>query len=1205
MLRGGWILRQTATRTRQQSPTVVGAIRTPGLIRSRQASLHSSITANPNANPSRQLLNGSSRIRSQARSISILPSDKDDDNNKKDDTTNKKDDTTTKLQPASILPDLKKKKSTDNDSKNETGKRPNRRKSKRQRRRPSSTLDAAAKKPTSDNKEKSKKTYTEEERAAFMEIKKNPTEEERAEFHKFKRSLTKGEKAAFFRERTLMKENAKNGQSATAAAAPPPETILVERELQDWYEDNHGVRFAEKCIVMKRVSGKFSTWKAQFTCPLTGESFECGVLKGLPEESIRQDEETNNEISYFKMANARRAVLARAMDCFLYRQDKSSANTRLCVEMPFEIGADMKPVVVEEPITEVIEEKEESDKESDNTDDEDSDADEDSDEDSDEYYYSDDDDDEEYTITYLPGTSPSGDNAQQGASNPMTRVIEGWSDTTLALQSEMESVPALMDKQPEKELAQLVKNASDWIEQELPSKHEEEGSAHRVMLQSTGFSRTLDIANSILKGLAKAHCRVIFQEKPRGVEEVATKIVDHLWTTMSAKPNADTYVAYLACLEGPDPASVAIRAKKILENMKNGAPVGTSNAEGQTYPKHTIGVVNAVIQLCAQMGGESGRFSLDEIENPNRDTFLSVLSCMSHPPAIDGEAGGFDPIFAQECIDEMLAAAEKNPADPSLSPDLQVYNAGLRWSGGVQSNLTRPYARPLPWDSHAEIFQNGFQVFDEDSRVVQEAYRMHAWLEEMSGLGGAITPNVETYEAVIQAYIRTGTQEGVKQAEVLLDSLLESSSYTQTLRMQTFHPIIAAWAYSGHEEGPAKVNKWISRLEALSEEAGRTIQVDSRVREAPLLAHARRMTTMLENKKDFSFIETEELIDTAHGCTVHLKDMCARLQDGSTGNQSNTLLDAQMFVLVLHTWGKLGLHFLKTNEGSDRVALALSKMYETVEEYEELTLSLHKKKSKDSNTEIQLQHMTGSAHKVYAAFLAILKDSIYLRKPTDSAWALDGQLCSIERWVRRIGEFGRKSTSEKEKEYSDDLLYSDMYSYVSAGSLPHGSSEIPSDFLVQIIKYLKDDIPDSLPPQRRGDLIRVLFLTMDLLSSQTDQSSLTSSFKEIVDTVCSLSNGPEEQEALLGRVLNRVEWMEEKKSSSPSSFAAVDYEAIVAEIRNHSSGARSSTRTARRTAGRQVTPRRKYRRRPGRPRSTSRSRKPSSSDSKESSCKMK
>ena len=1018
-------------------------------------------------------------------------------------------------------------------------------------------------------------------------------------------------------------------------------------DLQEWYKTNYPheniVLDDQDCLHMHRHTSKgVTTWSATFTCPRTKETFVCGILRNVPkskylvrkvslndDEQQKQHNDSNDgagveqRVTYYRKRMARSAAMARALDCFQFRVVKQITKSQICKETPYhynnnnnknnknhynvadsdttkeETTPKFKVVSTKPIIRRVADSELQIDQEdSDDDDDADDELDEDfASESEGEYcsdYDEDDSDDEEYTITYLPGTSPSGDNPLQNLANPMSRVLGGWNDATLALQCEMEHVPVILQRQPEQELERLIQNAQDWIEQELPSAHDRRAqhSEHRVLLKSSGSPRTLDIANTILMGLAKAHRRIEFSDKPRGVEKVATEIVNYLWTTLSAQPNADTYASYVACLEGPDPKVVADRALTLLEKMKSGEPVDSSIVGGKVYPKPTIEVTNAVIQLHAQLGGHSARDIFYSVEDPNRVTFLSVLSSMSYPAVADDSttASSFDPVFAQECIDQMQALADENQNDETWIPDLQVYNSGLRWSGGIQSTLSRPYARPLSWDLHADIFQEGFQEFDENSRLVQDAYRMHAWLEKMAGIGGSITPNIETYEAVIQAYIRTGTEEGVKHAESLLTSLLESPAYAHTLRMQTFHPIVAAWAYLGHDDGPAKVDEWIEILEDLGKKSDHSLQIDSRVREASLLAHAQRMRKMIEmaTKNFKTTAETGKLVDTAYGCCIHLKDMCARLQEESSENHTNSLLDVRVFVLVLDTWGKLGLHLLDSNE-PERAQLALEKMYEVVEEYESLLLALHKRhpSTSDRKRDMQLQHMTGNAHQVYAAFLSFLKDSMHLHNSVlsnnGSGWLHGGLMSSIEQWVRRIDEFGLVNNSDTFKEYSNDIVYSDMYSY-SAGSEPRDGCEVPSDFLIQVIEYLRHDSPVTALAERRGEVIRLLFLTMDVLSVQNDQTSLTGSFEDIVDTVCKLSNSPEEREALLSRVQNRVEWMQ--ANATGSLTAAIDHEAIEMKIRKHSSVVSRDV-----VSGRPPSHRRNFRRRSGRSRSTSRNRK--------------
>eukprot|EP00797_Seminavis_robusta_P005928 Sro1399_g269350.2 (775) ;mRNA; r:13015-15339 len=722
----------------------------------------------------------------------------------------------------------------------------------------------------------------------------------------------------------------------------------------------------------------------------------------------------------------------------------------------------------------------------------------------------------------------------------MARVIGDWMSQTHRKQRTNGPVAHLIfAPDPETELQHQIENARTWINHEQSknyhgdSNNKQEPDEHRVMLQAVDSPHSLEIAYSILNGLAQANRRVAWQDKPRGVDDIATRIVRYLWSTTSAQPNASTYVAYLGCLEGPSPLDVAMRAKLLLDNMNEEAPADVTGEK--FYPKPSIGVVNAVIQLWAQVGGESGRFSLDNIDNPNRETFLSVLSSMCYPATVEGEFGGFDPIFAQDVFDKMKLLADQNPTDGTLQPDIQCYNAGLRWSGGLQSTLSRPHMRAVPWDSHAEIFRNGFLPFNEDCQAVQDAYRMNAWLEEMMTLD-SVNPNIETYEAVIQAYIRTGTKNGVKQAEALLNSLIGTSSLDPKPRAQTFHPVIAAWAYSGHKDGPQNVNKWIGLMEACVEES----DSDLRLLEAPLIANATRVVRRMEETKELSESDSFDLVEIAHDCSASLADLCAILRDEKHQDGVSITLHSNMFVFVLQVWGLLVGRFLERPDGAEDAKQTLQKMYETVTEYEALIASLHTSPASASNR-AQVSHLMDAAHEVYS----LLSTTLGNAKPFVADWMLEQYLVNVEKWVRRVGEFNRIQSSKSKR--NSALVHGDMYSY---GYLEHKALAVPESsagYFMLVLKTLQDDV-DVVSTHRRGDMIRLCMLIMRVLpfisNDLNPQLSLSATYKEVVRTVCQLARSPNETEALLWMILNQVEWLQGQQPSFK-----IDRGAIVKEMR--------------------------------------------------------
>ena len=944
----------------------------------------------------------------------------------------------------------------------------------------------------------------------------------------------KKKKKNFYSSSRPKKGKNDNKRTTTSNSGSVLNDKSIEQALQQWYESTHSVEFKETCVTLKKMKmpsakGHFTLWTAQFQCPITKESFSCGKLKNANDDDFRI---IDGQICYFKMAKARAAAIARALDFF--QCNDGDEDKRVCVELS------------ESQLSGNAAEKETSISIGKEPDDE-------TDDDSDAYTESDDDDDEEYTIEYLPGTAST----SQEILNPMARVIGTWGEAPAPLSHKTNSTPSIMTSHPERELQRLIKNAQDWIEQEKP-KNIKADSEHRVMLHGIDSPRTLEIGKSILAGLAKANHRVTVQESPRGVENIATKILNYLWSTPSAQPTPDVYASYIGCLEGPDPISVAKRAKTILEDMENQEAVAA--AHGHSLPKPNIQVINAVIQACSQIGGESGRYDLETVDGPNRESFLSALSSMNYPPSVNGEMSGFDPIFAEQIIAQMRELSDDNPMDSSLKVDTQVYNAGLRWSGGLQSTLTRPYMRRIPWDPHAEIFREGFQQFDEDSEVVQNAYRMHAWLEEMAGLEDWAKPDIETYEAVVQAYVRTGTLEGVEQAEKIIESLMDSPTYRKSLRMQTFHPVIAAWTYSGHERGPERVNKWAGRLEDLVDE-GVELELDGRIQQALVLANSSKLIKILEGLPVAT--DVDHLIDIAYGCSVRLKELCSKMKNanGKVDQQSITLLDANIFVLVIDVWGRLGLHRLKTNWNAEELYESVEKMNEAIEEFEAVISVLHRHGPSDVTGDLQLRHLMGNSHKVYAVFLESLqgfqkaKEKAGISYLRNGDWSLENQIHDLERGVRRINEFvdlDKGGNKENEaKEVPHEILYQDLYIYPLIGSAASVSSV--NDFVLRALQCLKDDFPSN--SRRRGDMLRLCFLMLELLPASKDrQNILTGAYKQVVDVICHLAASPHEKEALLLRVVDKVVWLRDEVPS-----IALDYDAVIREIEKHSNLPKSST----------------------------------------------
>ncbi|KAL7579665.1 hypothetical protein ACA910_021815 [Epithemia clementina (nom. ined.)] len=359
---------------------------------------------------------------------------------------------------------------------------------------------------------------------------------------------------------------------------------------------------------------------------------------------------------------------------------------------------------------------------------------------------------------------------------------------------------------------------------------------HGVDLPQTIPSSALFIAKSLLASLAECNQSCILPSNSSkkdddnstvcrtSTELTASKILNMLWASETVSPDADAYNLYLQCLEGPDPVTRALRAESIFQRMKN-----QTRLRGFVPPVPNTGTYNTLLHLWAQVGGANGRYSkLEESFEPNRDSFLAVLSSSSYVDSehVESESNVFDLEFAKQCVQRM-ATLHQETGNDSFQPDTAILNAPMRWSGGLLWQQSRPNTRRIPWDDQCTIYRNGFRPVSSNNALVRNAEQMQEWVQYM-GQEYNVQPNVETYEALIQAWVRTGTREGLEKAEAIVHEHMSSPSSSAPVRIQTLHPILAAWLHVKDKDSASRIMKWIEFLRSKDEATRDALQMDLR-----------------------------------------------------------------------------------------------------------------------------------------------------------------------------------------------------------------------------------------------------------------------------------------------------------------------------------------------------------------------------------------
>jgi hypothetical protein len=900
-------------------------------------------------------------------------------------------------------------------------------------------------------------------------------------------------------------------------------------ELNEFYRDQHGISNVAKKIQADLVQEYFPVdhWAASFTCPVTGtDSYQAGVLRSDRDEARRKPD---GRIVYRKKSTAMRAAAARALDVIQY-QKLGIVEPRLCEEDPSLWGQEEIDETSngDGPSNDVTS-KLSSDRQELHISDEPATV---TDKGGDRIVSNDNTDENEYILWEIP---------RNNGRAPYQRIVEALSNTASAPPLTASENPILpIPLNPEQQLHLAIDNAYSWLRQ-VNGLRPQPPSPHRLVLPRQETPSTLLMGKILLSAIADATqntASVVSQG--HGAEKAAKRILDVLWETKDSKPDADAYTSFLRCMHSVSSKGIAVKAERIVDNMRTGTPMN-----GRTLPKPNTGTINALIQLWAQVGGTSGRYAeSDEDFRPDRESFLSVLSSSAYKPFDKDEKGGFDPEFARQCIQRMKELADEDPDNASLRPDTQIYNAPLPWSGGLAGRKTRPYARYIPWDHYRKMFESEFRIADDDDDLVREARSIEEWMEEMaSHEDDAVTPDIETYEAVIQAWVRVGSRAGLERAETFAEALLSDSSDCSTVpRLQTFHPILYAWMHSKDPEGAAKFQQWVDRLEAASDLI-LALRPDGRILGAQITAHVSSQLLLLDGLDGTPLSECDDdsrdkLLVAANACQEILEKQCAFLEEAArTGAEVDRILEVTSFAHTVIAWSNVAL----VNQATEKTELfedALCQMVRVIDSFESLVATLSETEAESQPKQataspvaglqtqrelsLQLRHMVVNAHRIYSAFaIGFRRLQNGQTAPQDSSE--EGQynpfvrhIYFVERMLRRVGEFYEIEEHDlslkmrrSEKTYlfqgvfphdtafkgQKSITYADLFRYQSPDELSLPSRQ---GFLFEVASLLKES-PLSLVPA--GDIMRLALLIKDVGNRSTIRPEVEASIAKLVGYV--------------------------------------------------------------------------------------------------------
>ena len=868
----------------------------------------------------------------------------------------------------------------------------------------------------------------------------------------------------------MSQPDAKQNEESEGKTATIPTEQLQEKsplaKLNHHYLQEHGIASVSNDFhASPFTKGGVIVWTSVFVCPMTKLSFTSGTLRNAKNKI--EPVSDSPEVYYKTKKLAMHAAAARALDQLQY--DPSSDRDRLCDEVPalnqitqqervhrfsslaledFALNDisravqsvdpelvgldDDVPVVGHDAVDITVVDDEHSNE-------------------------------EHYIVTIL---NPS------KRQSPYKSLLEALTTSPGSSQSDIDEaalhLPTGYNFIPYVRLNAARKAAYSWIEamnEKSRATHSDDGSPYVTTLppnREEGTERTLQTGKAVLYQLAQAYQGVLFSRRKRGVQPTAESVLNVLWRTKGVQPDADAYAYYLKCFEGNDVASVAKAAENVVLAMEKGTP----DDQGRIPPKPNTLVINSLLQVWAQQGGKAGRYNRTfEDFKPDRESFLSLLSSSSYLKKDDY----LDLDFLRKCIQRMQVLDDETSGKGSLVPGPSEYNAPLRWTGGPLTQVVRPYGRYVRSDRYDRLVPSS-----NENHVTP----VEEWVREVESKGMA---TIETFEALIQAHLRTRSYVGFQKALDVANELLQDPARFGA-RLLTFQPIVAAWLHSGHDEAPTVLTKLLQDLTRAGTQNS-DLMPDGRMIDALLATYLQKQSKFLTGKRNvFSnpFV-VENMRSAADTCYEQLDELCHRFEQSILpGSDRKVFIETSTFVHCLQAWRNV-IEVIDEKDSSDLFSVCVERVWDTYLLFEKV-LQLSGNAGSEAHF-LQLEYLVAQGHHVNSLIVEILQ---LLRKQrrSDTGVFDDGQvLFCIERIIRRRGELAEllrtRISSEQSENDEVNLFYGDHFFYWRTHPLASESNEeVNMRKLLSLISGCWVDGAD------RGPILRITYLLRDQAIAQ-------------------------------------------------------------------------------------------------------------------------
>ena len=728
-------------------------------------------------------------------------------------------------------------------------------------------------------------------------------------------------------------------------------------------------------------------WTSTFECPVSGRVFKSGTLKQVAEQKNIANPTILTEdgiIYYSSKKDAQHAAAGRACDVLSavnffssFGVNNDIETTQFCEEDPFDADCEENNALSQDNF-------------------EGGDFVEDDYADEGEIF---DDDDEEFVIEQIP---QAGSSTMDGSNNAMQALLDAWADSFIMSQNsehhrlhkkEVVSTASawchhmrteynalknnekkchVKDDDKKKKVFQLLQMpvstqscnsilkalgnvgySNQDINDNLPSStiHKTRTLSPISETGSTGPSQQLlSLVEDELSSLSSLPSMYERNKMPQSISMDKQNLANSIINLMVKKfdsleafcePDIETFNQYIRNIHYQSPQEAAAVAESLLRDLLANKPfhgfiLHPNTASFNAVMKHCVTENNykSVLQLIQQMLDDKATTQC----RPNRETFLLALNSFAQ----HHNNTCFDLNKARRWIECIQGFADQHPED-GLDVDIGIYNAVLPWTKNVSIQLS-----DQGMVDTGILLNHGENVI-EGKRL--NAEKIEEWVDNIDRLdvqdGNFVstTPNIRTYEAVVQAWAEVGVT-GVEKAEYWASKILEKAATNSFMkpRIETFTPIIACWACSGERSGVENVTKWIQKLDELSK-TNSVLHPSGIVRSYQITAQRNYIKLGLGMTGNSSIAQIKKRLNVAEECYGDLQEIIEILQSSEINNVE---MEITPFLECVDTWNDTISSSMNETEARE----SIENLLETIKTFDQF-LEWWYRKCVSSNYEVE------------------------------------------------------------------------------------------------------------------------------------------------------------------------------------------------------------------------------------------------------------